>query len=320
MQSTESLTYLVTGGAGFIGSHMVDALLKAGHRVRVVDNFATGKRENLAHVAQQIDLHEISITDPGPIAVAMQGVDYVFHMAALGSVPRSVNAPLETHETNATGTLNVLIAARDAGVKRVVFAGSSSAYGDVESDYKSEDMLPCPLSPYAVTKLTGEQYCHVFTHVYGLETVVVRYFNVFGPRQDPLSTYAAVIPKFVTAMLDGKPPVVEGDGLQTRDFTYIDNVVHGSLLACHAPGVAGETFNIACGARINLLDMIDLLNQFMDTHIEPVFTDPRPGDVRHSQASIEKARQTLGYEPIVSFEEGLARTLAWYRTATITQA
>jgi nucleoside-diphosphate-sugar epimerase len=294
---------------------MVDALLKAGHHVRVVDNFATGKRENLAHVLPQIDLHEISITDPEPLAAAMQGVDYVFHLAALGSVPRSVENPLETHETNITGTLNVLLAAHDAGIKRVVFAGSSSAYGDIDSEYKSEDMVPRPLSPYAVTKLSGEQYCQVFTHVYGLETVVVRYFNVFGPRQDPLSMYAAVIPKFVAAMLDGSPPTVEGDGLQSRDFTYIDNVVHGNLLACHTEGVAGETINIACGERINLLDMIALLNKFMGKQIEPVFTDPRPGDVRHSRAAIDKARQKLGYEPVVSFEEGLSRTLAWYETA-----
>jgi UDP-glucose 4-epimerase len=312
MQQTEPLTYLVTGGAGFIGSHMVDALLKAGHHVRVVDNFSTGKRENLAHVAEQIDMREISITDPEPLATAMQDVDYVFHLAALGSVPRSVKDPLETHATNATGTLNVLLAARDAGVRRVLFAGSSSAYGDIDSEYKTEDMLPRPLSPYAVTKLSGEQYCLVFSHVYGLETVVVRYFNVFGPRQDPLSMYAAVIPKFITTMLEDSSPTVEGDGLQTRDFTYIDNVIHGTLLACHTSGVTGETFNIACGDQINLLDMIAQLNGAMDKHIQPSFTDPRPGDVRHSRAAIDKARQRLGYEPVVSFEEGLSRTLAWY--------
>jgi nucleoside-diphosphate-sugar epimerase len=320
MQDSPPETYLVTGGAGFIGSHTVRALLSAGHRVRVVDNFVTGKRENLADVVNRIDLREFSITNREQLADAMTGVDFVFHMAALASVPRSVDNPILSNEYNVTGTLNVLVTARDAGVKRVVYAGSSSAYGNVDSEYKTEDMPPCPLSPYAVAKLAGEHYCQAFTTVYGLETVTVRYFNVFGPRQDPLSTYAAVIPKFVTAMLDSQPPVVEGDGLQTRDFTYIDNVVHGSLLACHTPGIAGETFNIACGARINLLDMIDLLNQFMRTHIEPVFTDPRPGDVRHSRASIEKARRALGYEPIVSFEEGLARTLAWYKTAIITQA
>jgi UDP-glucose 4-epimerase len=245
----------------------------------------------------------------------MDGVDYVFHIAALASVPRSVKDPLASNEHNVQGTLNVLIAARDAGVKRVVYSGSSSAYGNVESEYKSEEMPPCPLSPYAVAKLAGEHYCQAFTHVYGLETVTVRYFNVFGPRQDPLSTYAAVIPKFIVAMLDDRAPLVEGDGLQSRDFTYIDNVVHGNLLACHTAGVAGETFNIACGGRINLLDMIGSLNRIMGKTIAPVFTDPRPGDVRHSRASIDKARRLLGFEPVVPFDEGLARTLAWYETA-----
>jgi len=312
MQQNGSYTYLVTGGAGFIGSHMVSALVEAGHRVRVVDNFSTGKRENVAHVADRIDLREISITDRDALAEAMDGVDYVFHLAALASVPRSIDDPLASNEHNVTGTLNVLLAARDAGVKRVVYAGSSSAYGNSESEYKSEDMLPQPLSPYAVAKLAAEHYCQVFTQVYGLETVTVRYFNVFGPRQDPLSTYAAVIPKFITAMLDGRPPVVEGDGHQSRDFTYIANVVQGNLLACHTPGVAGETFNIACGGRISLLEMIDTLNAILGTQIRPVFTDPRPGDVRHSRASIEKARARLGFEPKVSFEDGLARTVAWY--------
>jgi len=317
MQQTEPQTYLITGGAGFIGSHMVDALLNAGHAVRVVDNFSTGKRENLAHVMDQIDLHEISITDREPLAQAMRGVDYVFHLAALASVPRSVKDPLASNDHNVTGTLNVLLTARDAGVKRVVYAGSSSAYGDVESEFKSEDMPPQPLSPYAVAKLAAEHYCKAFTNVYGLETVTVRYFNVFGPRQDPLSQYAAVIPRFATAMLDDQPPMVEGDGLQSRDFTYIDNVVHGNLLACHTEGVSGETFNIACGGRIDLLTMIDLLNQLMGKQIAPAFTDPRPGDVRHSRAAIDKARRLLKYEPVVSFEEGLARTLAWYETAPV---
>ncbi len=308
-------TYLVTGGAGFIGSHMVDALVQAGHTVRVVDNFSTGKRENLAHVADRIDLREISITDRAALNEAMRGVDYVFHLAALASVPRSVDDPLGCNEHNVTGTLNVLLAARDAGVKRVVYAGSSSAYGDVESEYKSEDMTPQPLSPYAVAKLAGEHYCQAFTSVYGLETVTVRYFNVFGPRQDPLSTYAAVIPKFITAMLKGEAPRVEGDGTQSRDFTYVDNVVHGNLLACHTDGVAGQTFNIALGGRINLLDMIDILNDLLGTKIAPVFVAPRPGDVKHSRASIDKARRLLAYEPVVSFEDGLAKTLAWYKAA-----
>lgn len=315
MQHTEPKTYLVTGGAGFIGSHMAETLVKAGHHVRVVDNFSTGKRENLAHLQGKIDLFEFSITELEPLVRAMQGVDYVFHLAALASVPRSVKDPLASNEHNVIGTLNVLMAARDAGVRRVVYAGSSSAYGNVDAEFKSEDMRPRPLSPYAVAKLAAEHYCQAFTNVYGLETVTVRYFNVFGPRQDPLSMYAAVIPKFVTAMLNDQPPPVEGDGHQSRDFTYIDNVVHGNMLACHTPGVAGETFNIACAGRIDLIEMIGLLNQLMGKRIEPAFLAPRPGDVRHSRASIDKARRLLGYEPVVSFEEGLARTLEWYKAA-----
>ncbi|MBN1562318.1 MAG: SDR family oxidoreductase [Anaerolineae bacterium] len=314
-QETRTHTYLVTGGAGFIGSHMVDALLKQGHTVRVVDNFSTGHRANLAHNADQIDLHEISITDKDALAKAMQGVDYVFHLAALASVPRSVEDPLSNNEHNVTGTLNVLLTARDAGVKRVVYAGSSSAYGNIDSEFKSEDMTPQPLSPYAVAKLAAEQYCQVFTEVYGLETVTVRYFNVFGPRQDPLSAYAAVIPKFVTMMLDDSPATIEGDGLQSRDFTFIENVVHGNLLACHTAGVAGQVFNIACGDHINLLDMVEMLNKLLGTHLDPVFVAPRAGDVKHSRAAIDKARQMLGYDPVVSFEEGLARTLDWYKNA-----
>lgn len=314
MQTRPLQTYLVTGGAGFIGSHIVDTLVREGHRVRVIDNFSTGKRENLALSLEHIELFEASITDRAALDEAIQGVDYVLHLAALASVPRSVDDPLSCHEHNVTGTLNVLLAARDAGVRRVVYAGSSSAYGDVESDFKAEDMLPQPLSPYAAAKLAGEHYCQAISSVYGLETVTVRYFNVFGPRQDPLSTYAAVIPKFVTAMLRGEPPRVEGDGLQTRDFTYIDNVVHGTLLACHTPGISGEVFNIACGGQISLLEMIDILNKLLGTTIAPVFVAPRPGDVRHSRAAIDKARDRLGYEPLISFSEGLARTLAWYHT------
>ncbi len=313
MPQADRPTYLVTGGAGFIGSHLVDALVGEGHTVRVVDNFSTGKRENLAQSREAIELFECSITDRPALDEAMRGTDYVFHLAALASVPRSVDDPLACHEHNVTGTLNVLLTARDAGVRRVVYAGSSSAYGDVESEFKAEDMLPNPLSPYAAAKLAGEHYCQAFTTVYGLETVTVRYFNVFGPRQDPLSMYAAVIPRFVTAMLRGESPHVEGDGLQTRDFTYIDNVVHGTLLACRAPGVAGEVFNIACGSRISLLAMIDLLNGLLGESIAPDFVAPRPGDVRHSRAAIARAQRLLGYEPVVSFEEGLARTLAWYR-------
>lgn len=309
-----SKTYLVTGGAGFIGSHLVDALLKEGGNVRVVDDLSTGKRENLAHVKNDVDLREISITDRDALANAMQGVDYVFHLAALASVPRSVADPVGCNDVNVNGALNVLLTARDAGVKRVVYSGSSSAYGNIESEFKTEDMAPSPLSPYAVAKLAAEYYCQSFYTVYGLETVTIRYFNVFGPRQDPLSAYAAVISKFVTLMLDDEPPMIEGDGLQSRDFTYVDNVVRGNWLAATTEGVAGETFNIACGGRINLLDMINVLNKLMGKDIQPVFVDPRPGDVKHSRASIEKAQRRLGYEPLISFEEGLAHTLAWYET------
>lgn len=308
-------TYLVTGGAGFIGSHMVEALLNAGSHVRVIDNFSTGKRENLAQVQDKIELFEASITDRDALAEAMQGVDYVIHLAALASVPRSVADPIGSNEHNVTGTLNVLVTARDAGVKRVMYASSSSAYGDADAEFKSEDMPPHPLSPYAVAKLAGEHYCQAFAQVYDLETVAVRYFNVFGPRQDPTSAYAAVIPKFVTRMLNGESPVVEGDGEQSRDFTYVANVVHGNLLACHTPGISGQVFNIACGGNINLLKMIGVLNDLLGTHIQPEFTAPRPGDVRHSRAAIEKAQRMLGFEPTVSFEEGLSRTLDWYRQA-----
>ncbi len=312
---TDAKTYLVTGGAGFIGSHMVEALVKAGNRVKIVDNFSTGKRANLDGVGDRIELLEFSITDREALNEAMQGVDYVFHIAALASVPRSVDDPIGSNENNVTGTLNVLLAARDAGVKRVVYSGSSSAYGDSDAEYKTEDLPTHPLSPYAVAKLAAEHYCQAFSTVYGMETVTVRYFNVFGPRQDPLSTYAAVIPKFISLMLKGEAPKIEGDGLQSRDFTYIDNVVHGNLLACHTPGVSGETFNIAVGGNINLLDMVIELNHLLGTHIEPEFVAPRPGDVKHSRASIDKAGRMLGYEPVVSFEDGLAETLAWYKTA-----
>ena len=312
---TDAKTDLVTGGAGFIGSHMVEALVKAGNRVKIVDNFSTGKRANLDGVGDRIELLEFSITDREALNEAMQGVDYVFHIAALASVPRSVDDPIGSNENNVTGTLNVLLAARDAGVKRVVYSGSSSAYGDSDAEYKTEDLPTHPLSPYAVAKLAAEHYCQAFSTVYGMETVTVRYFNVFGPRQDPLSTYAAVIPKFISLMLKGEAPKIEGDGLQSRDFTYIDNVVHGNLLACHTPGVSGETFNIAVGGNINLLDMVIELNHLLGTHIEPEFVAPRPGDVKHSRASIDKAGRMLGYEPVVSFEDGLAETLAWYKTA-----
>lgn len=306
-------TYLITGGAGFIGSHMAERLVNDGHQVRVVDNLATGRRENLAHLEGRLTFHAISITDAAALPPLFEGVDYVFHMAALPSVPRSISDPLLTHEYNVTGTLNVLVAARDAGVKRVVYAASSSAYGDIPGDYKTEDLPPRPMSPYGAAKLAGEYYCQAFTQVYGLETVCLRYFNVFGPRQDPTSQYAAVIPLFITAMLDGRRPTIYGDGHQSRDFTYIDNVVHGNLLAARAPDAAGQVMNLATGGRITLMELVARINAILGTNFEPVFAPERPGDIKHSRAGIEKAQRLLGYRPIVDFDDGLARAVAWYQ-------
>ncbi|MBC7811773.1 MAG: SDR family oxidoreductase [Burkholderiales bacterium] len=308
-------TYAVTGGAGFIGSHIAERLLRDGHRVRIVDNLSSGKRENLAHLNKiaSFEFYDNSITDKASLDPVFEGVDTVFHQAALPSVPRSIDDPLTTHEYNVTGTLNVLLAARDAKVRRVVYAASSSAYGDVEGDFKSEEMPPRPLSPYGVSKLAGEYYCQSFTAVYGLETVCLRYFNVFGPRQDPLSKYAAVIPLFITSMLDGMRPTIYGDGLQSRDFTFIDNVVHGNLLASTAPDAVGQMMNLATGGRVTLLELAQKVNKLIGTNIQPVHADERTGDIKHSRASIERARELLNYEPIVDFDAGLARTLAWYR-------
>lgn len=305
--------YMVTGGAGFIGSHLVEHLLGQGHQVVVVDNFVTGHHKNLAAFSNNIELYEVDIRDRDALQKPMQGVEYVFHQAALPSVPRSIANPIESHEVNATGTLNILLTARDAGVKRVVFAGSSSAYGDVEAEFKSEDMRPKVKSPYAAAKVAAENYCMVFNQVYDLETVVIRYFNVFGPRQDPHSAYAAVIPLFATAMLDDQPPMVNGDGSQSRDFTYIDNVVLGNMLAMHSDQAAGEIFNIACGERITLLNLVEQLNALLGKNIQPHHAPPRTGDIQHSRAEISKARQRLNYEPVVPFSDGLARTLQWYK-------
>ncbi len=304
-------TYVVTGGAGFIGSNIVERLLRDGHHVRVVDNLMTGNLNNLAHLSGY-ELHQVSITDKDALDTAFAGADYVLHQAALPSVPRSVEHPLETHEICVTGTLNVLIAARDAGVKRVVYAASSSAYGDIEETYKVETLVPKPLSPYGVAKLAGEYYCKSFTEVYGLETVALRYFNVFGPRQDPTSRYSAVIPLFITSMIDGERPTIYGDGLQSRDFTFIDNVVHGNLLAAKAPDAAGQVMNLATGVSISLLDLSSKLNTLMDTDLEPIHAPERPGDIKHSLADITLARRLLNYEPIVDFETGLKQTLDWY--------
>lgn len=312
-------TYVVTGGAGFIGSHLVERLLRDGHSVRLVDNFLTGKRDNITHLQAderlnaRLTVHETSITDKTALEPVFEGVDYVFHQAALPSVPRSIADPLETHHHCVTGTLNVLIAARDAKVKRVVYAASSSAYGDIEGTHKIETMAPRPKSPYAAAKLAGEYYCQAFTDSYGLETVMLRYFNVFGPRQDPGSRYAAVIPRFITAMLRGESPEIFGDGTQSRDFTYIDNVVMGNLLASQTPGVAGKVMNIATDGQITVNDLVDRLNRLLGTSITPKYIDKRTGDIKHSRASIDAAKQWLDYTPLVDFDTGLARTVAWFK-------
>ncbi|MBI5928545.1 MAG: SDR family oxidoreductase [Chloroflexi bacterium] len=303
---------LVTGGAGFIGSHLVEALLAEGHEVRVVDNFATGKRENLYPSINKIKLYEISITNAAALQEAMEGVNYVFHQAAIPSVPRSVADPVTCHEVNVTGTFNVLNAARLAGVKRVVYAASSSAYGDIEGDYKQEDMAPRPLSPYGAAKLAGEYYLQVFYRVYGLETVSLRYFNVFGPRQDPNSEYAAVIPKFATAMLEGQSPTIHGDGTQSRDFTYIENTVKGNLLAAKSPHAPGQVINLACGQRYTLLDLVNAINDYLGTNIRPTFAPARTGDIKHSLADISKAEELLGYAPATLFKDGVSNTVDWF--------
>ncbi|CAN5421183.1 SDR family oxidoreductase [soil metagenome] len=304
--------FLVTGGAGFIGSHLVEALLKQGATVRVLDNFSTGQRENLAPFLNDLELIEGDLRDPEALARATVGVTYVLHQAALPSVPRSVKDPLTTHACNSTGTLNLLLACRDAGVQRVVYASSSSVYGDSDELPKRETMVQKPKSPYAVSKLTAEQYCQAFTQVYGLETVALRYFNVFGPRQDPNSPYAAVIARFIAGMLRGEAPVIQGDGFQSRDFTYVANNVKANLLAARTPGVAGQVFNIACGQRYTLLDLVDALNRILGTNIKPQHTEARTGDVRHSEAAIQAAKTHLNYAPEVEFPEGLARTVAWH--------
>ena len=304
-------TYLVTGGAGFIGSHIVDALLAEGHRVRVLDNFATGKRENIAHVIDQIDLIEGNVRDLEAVRRAVDGAEYVLHQAALPSVPRSIKDPLTTHEVNATGTLNVLIAARDAGVKRVVYASSSSVYGDTPELPKREDMTPRPKSPYAVSKLAGEHYCRAFWEAYRLETVCLRYFNVFGPRQDPNSQYAAVIPRFISALLNGGEVRIYGDGGQTRDFTYVGNVVNANLLAAVAPGAAGPVCNVACGQQTSLLELVSLLAELTGKRPEPVFEPARPGDVRDSLADLGNTAIRVGYAVTTSLRQGLKETVGW---------
>ncbi len=303
---------LVTGGAGFIGSHLVEALLERGHQVRVLDNLITGFQTNLAPWAGQIEWVHGSGADPEVAAQACRGVNAVFHQAALASVPRSVEHPLETHLHSGTATVVLLDAARNAGVSRFIYAASSSAYGDQPGDAKHEGMLPQPLSPYAAAKLTGELYCQAFWHSYGLVTVGLRYFNVFGPRQDPNSPYAAVIPLFIQAIKQGRRPVIYGDGTQTRDFTYVANIVEGNLLAAEAPAdqVGGRIYNLANGEAISLLDLLNTLNELLGTDVQPSFAPPRVGDVKHSRADASRIRTELGYQPIVGFREGLARLLA----------
>jgi len=306
-------SYLVTGGAGFIGSHIVDALLARGDRVRVLDNFSTGRRENLAHVAGDIELIEGDLRDRDAVCRAVRGMEYVLHQAALPSVPRSIKDPLSTHEVNVTGTVNILTAAREAGVRRVVYASSSSVYGDTPELPKREDMPPRPRSPYAVSKLAGEQYCRAFWYSYGLETVCLRYFNIFGPRQDPSSAYAAAIPRFVTALLNGGDIRIFGDGLQTRDFTFVANAVSANLLAAATPSAAGTICNIACGERTSLLALVDVLQGLTATTASIIHEPPRPGDVRDSLADISLARTSFAYTPSVQLSDGLRETVEWMR-------
>lgn len=302
-------TYLVTGAAGFIGSNIVEELVKRGATVRALDNLSTGKLENIQPFLDQIDFIEGDLADLDLLREAVSGVDYILHQGALPSVPRSVSDPLLSHESNATGTLKLLIAARDAGVKRVVYASSSSVYGDSPTLPKREEMPTQPLSPYAVNKLAAEEYCKVFTRVYGLPTVSIRYFNVFGPRQDPTSQYAAVIPAFIAAIIAGKRPIIYGDGLQTRDFTYVKNIVLANLLASEAEAADGEAVNVACAERISLLDLMREINTYLGTNVEPIHEEARVGDVKHSLADISKAERLLGYRPAVLFKEGLAETI-----------
>jgi UDP-N-acetylglucosamine/UDP-N-acetyl-alpha-D-glucosaminouronate 4-epimerase len=306
--------YLVTGGAGFIGSHLTEELVRRGHQVRVADNLSTGKRSNLDHVSG-VEFLEGDLADLDFAHRAVRGSAYVLHEAAIPSVPRSVKDPIGSNRANVDATLNVLVASRDAGVKRLVFAGSSSAYGNTPTLPKHEDMPSSPLSPYALQKVVGEQYLQIFTRLYGLETVSIRYFNVFGPRQDPSSPYSGVISVFASALIENRPPKIYGDGEQTRDFTYVTNVVDGVLRACEAPGASGEVINVATGGRISLNELFRTMRDLVGGSVDPLYEPERAGDVRDSQADITKAREILKYEPIVSFEEGLRRTVAWYRTA-----
>ena len=306
--------YLVTGGAGFIGSHISEALVKRGHRVRVVDSLVTGYRHNLR---VGVEFTQGDLSEPSVARAAVKDMEYVLHQAAIPSVPRSVKNPEDSHRANVDATLQVMLAARDANVKRIVFAGSSSVYGDTAVLPKTETMPVNPMSPYALQKLVGEMYLQMFTRLYGLETVTTRYFNVFGPRQDPGSPYSGVISLFIKALSEGTRPIIYGDGEQTRDFTYVANVVDGVIRAAETPGVGGEVFNVATNGRISLNDLLATLKKIFGSNVEPIFKDARQGDVKHSQADISKAQRLLGYRPSVLLEEGLRQTVDWYKTANV---
>ena len=305
--------HLVTGGAGFIGSHIVEALLKRGEKVRVIDNLSTGKIENIKPFLDRIEFIQGDIRDLELLKDITKDVKIIFHEAALPSVPRSINDPISSNANNIDGTLNVLYAAKANGVRRVIYAASSSAYGDSDTLPKVESMMPNPLSPYAVTKYTGEMYCKIFYRIYGLETIALRYFNVFGPRQDPNSQYAAVIPKFIIAYLSGKSPTIYGDGEQSRDFTYIDNVVSANLSASEAKETHGEVINIACGKRITINQLSDIIKKELKSQINPIYGNERPGDVKHSLADITLANKLINYKPIVDVYEGLQRTIEYFK-------
>lgn len=309
--------YLITGGAGFIGSHITRELLKRAGNVKVIDNLITGNLKNLTDIVDQIEFIKGDIRDLDLLKRVFSGVDYILHQAALPSVPRSVIDPIATNQHNIDGTLNVLVAARDCGVKRVVYAASSSAYGDKAIEYKSEDLPINPLSPYALTKQVGETYCRLFSQLYGLETVSLRYFNVFGPYQNPLSQYAAVIPKFITTMLKGQSPTIFGDGQQSRDFTYISNNVQANILATTSKKIGkGEIINIACGSSISLNDLVGLINQELATDLKAIHLAERQGDVKHSKADIRLSEELLDYKPIKDFKTGLKETIKWYQKKT----
>ena len=304
---------LVTGGAGFIGSHLATRLVELGHNVRVLDNLSTGHRKNLSHLEGKVELLEADLREPAACGKACRGVEFVFHEAAMGSVPKSIDDPQTSHDVNINGTFNLLVAAAEAKVRRVIYAGSSSVYGDSTESPKHEGIIPQPLSPYAVQKLTGEYYCSVFAKCFGIDTITLRYFNVFGSRQDPASRYAAAIPAFVTAILRGESPLVYGDGEQSRDFTYIDNVVEGNMLAMKADHTGGVAVNLACGGQVTINETLAAINRLLGTNVKPKYVAPRAGDVRHSCADVSLARKFLSFKPKISFEEGLQRSIEFYK-------